>query len=518
MQILKKFILVLVTCGSILFANASLAVTYVCFDTTLGTFCMEMLEEDAPGTVANFLNYVRDGDYDNTFIHRSVPNFVVQGGGYKLDPFGDPVPEDPQIANEFKLSNVRGTVAMAKLGDLPDSASNQWFVNLSDNSTLDTTNGGFTVFARVVRGLNIVDAIGNSQRVNLTASLGDAFNEVPVLEIDGDGVGEEDLYQIDRVYITDTLPEEPQDLYTCTANWIASLQPAPAQVCMDTNMGSFCIDLMPDAAPLTVANFLHYVADGDYNSTFFHRSVKDFVVQTGSLKLRPFFAAVPTDPAVVNEFKVSNTRGTVAMAKADGAPDSATSQWFVNTKDNSTQLDANNGGFTVFGQINDEGMAVIDQIAALTIWNLSGLVQSLSDITGEVPLRRSTISGDLNTGDFVGINNAYIVGAGSNPCFPAKPAALTELANNVFEVPVRIVGGQMYLMVFERELNLDGYVFKVQLNRIRSMIDQGQQAATFTPDNGLLVIPSMVINGSDLITNVRLTLTDRATLQFTHTP
>src|SRR5688572_298771 len=136
MQIFKKFILVFVTCGSILFAKASLAVTYVCFDTTLGTFCMEMLEEDAPGTVANFLNYVRDGDYDNTFVHRSVPNFVVQGGGYKLDPFTEEVPADPQIPNEFKLSNTRGTVAMAKFGGLADSASNQWFVNLSENVSL----------------------------------------------------------------------------------------------------------------------------------------------------------------------------------------------------------------------------------------------------------------------------------------------------------------------------------------------------------------------------------------------
>ena len=80
------------------------------------------------------------------------------------------------------------------------------------------------------------------------------------------------------------------------------------------------------------------------------------------------------------------------------------------------------------------------------------------------------------------------------------------------------IGAEMYLMIFERELNIPGYVFKVALNRIRSLVDRGQEAATYTPENHLLVIPSMVVNGSDVITNVRLTLTDEATLQFTYTP
>ncbi len=509
MQFLKKFVVVLFACGSLLFAKPSLAVTYVCVDTTLGTFCMEMLEADAPGTVANFLNYVRDGDFDKTFIHRTEPNFVIQGGGYKLDPLGDEVPQDPQIPNEFKLANVRGTVAMAKLPDQPNSASNEWFVNLTTNETLDTTNGGYTVFAKIVSGMSVVDAIGYAQRVDLTTSLGSAFGQVPVLELDADGVGLDDLMQVNRVFISDTILNAPADPLVCTAEWVASLVPVPSQVCMETPLGSFCIDLTPDVAPLTVANFLHYVGDGDYNNSFFHRSVTDFVVQAGALKLNPLFAAVPIDPAVKNEFNVSNLRGTVAMAKVDGNPDSATSQWFVNTKDN-TLLDSNNGGFTVFGRINAEGMAVIDKIAALPIWNLSGLNQTL----GETPLLRSDISGNLTTGDFVKITNAYMPGVGPNPCFTVKPAAVTEFANDKFEVPVRI-GPDLYLLIFQREFNNASFVFKVDPIRIRSLVDRGQQAAVYTPADGLLVIPTVLVNGSDVVSNVRLRLTDPATLQFT---
>jgi len=223
--------------------------------------------------------------------------------------------------------------------------------------------------------MSVIDAIGSSQRVDLSASLGAPFSQVPVLDVDANGVGIEDLMQVNRVFISDEILNNPADPYVCTAEWISSI--APTQVCMDTPLGSFCIDLTPGAAPLTVANFLHYVADGDYNNSFFHLSVTDpvVVVQAGALKLNPLFSPVPLDPTVINEFNVSNTRGTVAMYKADGAPDGATSQWFVNIKDN-TSLDTANGGFTVFGTINAEGMAVIDQIAAKPIWPLSEMNHS----------------------------------------------------------------------------------------------------------------------------------------------
>ena len=96
---------------------------------------------------------------------------------------------------------------------------------------------------------------------------------------------------------------------------------------------------------------------------------------------------VPTDDPIANEPGLSNVRGTIAMAKLSGDPDSATSQWFINLADN-TQLDDNNGGFTVFGEVTGNGMEIIDQIAALETWNAGGALSELPliDYPGEGPL------------------------------------------------------------------------------------------------------------------------------------
>ncbi|MBL4574913.1 MAG: peptidylprolyl isomerase, partial [Opitutaceae bacterium] len=121
------------------------------FETSLGSFNIEMLTNDAPLNVANFLSYVDLADYDNSIIHRLIAGFVVQGGGYYVDL--NTIPIAPPIVNEFSLSNTRGTLAMAKLSGFPDSATSQWFINLSDNGQsqgLDTQDGGYTVFAKVI--------------------------------------------------------------------------------------------------------------------------------------------------------------------------------------------------------------------------------------------------------------------------------------------------------------------------------------------------------------------------------
>ena len=121
-------------------------------ETSLGTILIELYPDMAPGSVANFLAYANSGDFDGTIIHRSVPGFVIQGGGFREESGAyAAVPTDAPITNEPCLSNTRGSVAMARLGGLPNSATNQWFINLSDNLFLDSTDGvGFTAFARVV--------------------------------------------------------------------------------------------------------------------------------------------------------------------------------------------------------------------------------------------------------------------------------------------------------------------------------------------------------------------------------
>ena len=144
--------------------------TIVRFSTTMGDFSVELMDEAAPLTVANFLNYVHRNDYNGTYLHRVVNDFVVQGGAYRFEPFVGPVdiPTDPPVTNEFNTSNVRGTLAMAKIPGDPDSATNQWFVNLVDNAQLDTDNGGFTVFGNVLgEGMVVLDAIDELQVVGL---------------------------------------------------------------------------------------------------------------------------------------------------------------------------------------------------------------------------------------------------------------------------------------------------------------------------------------------------------------
>jgi peptidyl-prolyl cis-trans isomerase A (cyclophilin A) len=137
--------------------------TIVRFETVLGNIDVRLYDTKTPLTTQNFMNYVDDSDWDDTFFHRSVPGFVVQGGGFKFaDGVGvSSVPQDPAVMNEFGISNLRGTIAMAKLGSGPNTATNQWFFNLANNAAnLDNQNGGFTVFGRVLgNGMAVVDAI-----------------------------------------------------------------------------------------------------------------------------------------------------------------------------------------------------------------------------------------------------------------------------------------------------------------------------------------------------------------------
>lgn len=164
--------------------------TMVRIHTVLGPIDMRLLDSAVPATVANFLAYARAGDWDDVFFHRSArmssgAPFVIQGGGFRWPSAGNcclSVTSRGQIANEFSAarSNVRGTVAMAKLGAGPNTATSQWFINLGDNSSnLDKQNGGFTVFARVtVPGMAVADRIGALRVVNA----GSPYNELPVID------------------------------------------------------------------------------------------------------------------------------------------------------------------------------------------------------------------------------------------------------------------------------------------------------------------------------------------------
>ena len=146
-----------------------------------------------------------------------------------------------------------------------------------------------------------------------------------------------------------------------------------------TSVGDIDVLLLPASAPLTVANFLKYVNKGAYNNSVFHRSLPNFIVQTGGYQyVNGSVSETPPDPPVKNEYSLSNVRGTLAMAKGPNDPNSATNQWFFNLQNNAANLNSQNGGFTVFGRVNDAaGLTIMDRIAAQKIYNFGSPFDSL---------------------------------------------------------------------------------------------------------------------------------------------
>jgi peptidyl-prolyl cis-trans isomerase B (cyclophilin B) len=150
--------------------------------TSLGVIGIELDRARAPATTANFLQYARDGFYQDTLFHRVIPNFMIQGGGLEKDmnqkPTRAPIPNEA----ENGLKNLRGTIAMARTSD-PHSATAQFFINLKDNDFLDYRNStsqgwGYCVFGRVAAGLDVVEAIA---KVPTTSRRG--HQDVPVDEV-----------------------------------------------------------------------------------------------------------------------------------------------------------------------------------------------------------------------------------------------------------------------------------------------------------------------------------------------
>jgi peptidyl-prolyl cis-trans isomerase A (cyclophilin A) len=130
--------------------------------TSQGDIVVELDRDKAPKTVDNFLQYVKAGHYDGTIFHRVIENFMIQGGGMKPDMSEKPTRAPIPLESRSGLSNVRGTLAMARTMD-PNSATAQFFINVKDNAFLDQANArdgnGYAVFGKVVSGMDVVDKI-----------------------------------------------------------------------------------------------------------------------------------------------------------------------------------------------------------------------------------------------------------------------------------------------------------------------------------------------------------------------
>ena len=139
-------------------------------DTTAGRIRVELYPDAAPKTVENFLEYVKSGFYEGTQFHRVIGGFMIQGGGFTADfnqkPTRPPVPIEAEQSKKAGLSNVPGTLAMARTSN-PNSATAQFFINVADNQRLDFRSAdaagyGYTVFGKVVDGMDVVNRIAQS--------------------------------------------------------------------------------------------------------------------------------------------------------------------------------------------------------------------------------------------------------------------------------------------------------------------------------------------------------------------
>lgn len=276
---------------------------------------------------------------------------------------------------------------------------------------------------------------------------------------------------------------------------------------VSTTFGDFSLELFDTVTPLTVQNFLNYVNRGAYNGSYFHRLDRGFVLQGGGYHFVPYLGPVPipADPPVVNEFSESNVRGTVAMAKFSGDPDSATSQWFVNLTDNSANLDNQSGGFTVFGRVLGDGMNVLDTINELDVYKF-GTQQD------QLPLNNYDSSIGLKAVNFITMNAEVV---------QRYSAALHVYESNSGLLISTVDGGDT-LGAYSLNLTLieDQPQIKFRLNA-DSLVRLGNKPdgrATFSGTDNKLRLPTLELNMNgnlSVITNVVLGLTDASNWIFT---
>jgi peptidyl-prolyl cis-trans isomerase B (cyclophilin B) len=308
-------------------------------ETDAGAIVIALLPEAAPNHVGHFMTLAREGAYDGTIFHRVIRLGLIQGG--------DPLSKDPAKAAQYGTGGLNllksevnaekhtaGAVSAVLQPNRPDSAGAQFFICASDQPQLD---GSFTVFGRVVDGLEVVQKLS---------------------AVEADDQGRPRARQVIRkVTIRDT---PPVPFSRESAGELAAYRAV-----LETTKGEITIEFLPSIAPEHVRNFLQLSAAGVYDGTPFHRVVKGFVIQGGALAHR-------TSPVTASQQNVvrtlqpefsstPNVEGTVSMARGED-PASASTSFFICVG----QCRTLDGQYTVFGRVA-AGMDVVKAIEAVEV-------------------------------------------------------------------------------------------------------------------------------------------------------
>ena len=318
-------------------------------NTTEGEFVIDLRPDLAPNHVGYFIKLARDGAYNGTVFHRIIRHGIIQGG--------DPLSKDPAKAKAYGTGGLgvlkaelgsepttRGAVAAVVQPGKPDSAGAQFFVCVSDQPALA---GKYTVFGRVSEGMDVV------QKISEASASPDGAPDARI--------------EIVSVTIRDTPPPVPEPFSTETVEELAQYRAV-----LETNLGPITLGFLPDKAPGHVRNFLRLAQAGVFDGMSFHRVVKGFAVQTGSIDTRG--PLNEKQQKLVRQLQpefndVKHVKGIVSMARGDD-PGSAMTSFFLVTAD-APSLD---GKYTVFGRVV-EGLDVLEKIEA-------------APVNGEAPVER----------------------------------------------------------------------------------------------------------------------------------
>lgn len=310
-------------------------------ETSLGTIVLDLLADAAPNHVAHFITRAGDGAYDGTTFHRVIAMGIIQGG--------DPISKDPSQAAKYGTGGLgvlrfepnaekhtRGAVSAVLVPGRRDSGGSQFFICVTDQAALD---GQYTVFARVAEGINV------AQKISAVPAEGGIPAERVVIK---------------KVTIREKPAPVPEPFVDDTAEELGRYR-----AIIETSMGNMTVEVFADRAPNHVRNFLRLAETGVYDGTEFHRVVKGFVIQGGSLQGRREPLDIGQEKYVQKmapEFNPTpHDTGILSMARGDD-PASATTSFFIVTA-RATTLDHQ---YTVFGRVVD-GLDVLEKIEAVPV-------------------------------------------------------------------------------------------------------------------------------------------------------